>query len=70
MSEVEKLKAIATNTKLNSWERVKAQDALSEVGNREAMLALMDVAGSEKLYSWERDAALTKAREILKREVK
>jgi len=66
LSEVEKLKGIATNTKLYAWERVKAVEGLNEVGTREAMLALLDVAGCEEVNSWERTAALDKARELLK----
>lgn len=66
MSEVDKLKHIATNTNLNSWERVRAVEGLKEVGTHKAMLALLDVAGYEELYAWERAAALAKARELLK----
>lgn len=66
--EVEKLKKIAINTNLNAWERTKARETLGEIGNREAMLALMDVAGIEQLYAWERDQSLTLARKILKKQ--
>lgn len=66
--EVEKLKKIAINTNLNAWERAKARETLGEIGNREAMLALMDIAGNEELYAWERDQALTLARQILKKQ--
>lgn len=65
--EVEKLKKIAVNTNLNAWERTKARETLGEIDNREAMLALMDVAGVEELWAWERDQALTLARKILKK---
>lgn len=67
MSEaVEKLKALATNKKLYSWEREKAIEALADMGNKEAVLALLDIAGDEWLWYWERELALSKAREILK----
>jgi hypothetical protein len=67
MSEVEKLKNIAMNTKLYSWERTKAVETLGEIGTKEAMMALLDIAGCDELYSWERDHALTLAREILRK---
>ncbi|GAI10772.1 unnamed protein product [marine sediment metagenome] len=66
MGEIEKLKAMAVNIHRRSWERVKAQEALLEVGTKEAMLALLDIASIETLYEWERDSALTKARKLIK----
>lgn len=56
--EVEKMKKIATNDKLHTWERTKAVEALSEIGSKEVMLALLDIAGTEMLYAWERDHTL------------
>lgn len=67
--EVEKLKDIATNKKLYSWERVKAIEALGDIGSKEASVALLDVANDEGLWSWERELALSKAREIIKPKV-
>ncbi len=64
--EVEKLKTIATNKELPSYEREEAIEALGDIGNREAALALLDIANDKELHSYEREHALSKAREILR----
>lgn len=64
--EVEKLKLVATNKKLNYWERTKATDTLADIGSREAALALLDIANDDGLHYWERELALSKAREIIR----
>jgi len=64
--EVEKLKVLATNMALKSWERHEAIETLAEIGNREASLALLDIANNQELESWEREFALSKAREIIR----
>jgi HEAT repeat protein len=66
LKEVEKLKNLAINKQLNYWEREEAIRALGDIKNKEAALALLDVANDRELYYWERELALSKAREILK----
>ena len=66
--EVEKLKTIATNKELYSYEREEATRALGDIGSKEAALALLDIANDKGLYSYERELALSKAREILSAE--
>ena len=66
--EVEKLKTLATNKQLYSYERENAIRALGDIGNKEAALALLDVANDRGLYSYERELALSKARQILSAE--
>lgn len=63
--EVEKLKTLATNKDLNYWEREQATRALGDIGNKEAALALLDIAKDIELNYWERELALSKARGIL-----
>ncbi|MCK4362789.1 MAG: hypothetical protein KAW13_05855 [Dehalococcoidia bacterium] len=63
--EVEKLKILATNKQHYYWEREEAIRALGDIGNKEAALALLDIANDRGLYYWERELALSKAREIL-----
>jgi HEAT repeat protein len=65
-AEVEKLKTIAGNKQLDYWQREEAIRALSDIGNREAVLALLDIANDKGLNYWERDLAISKAREILR----
>ena len=67
--EVEKLKVLATNKKLNYWEREKATQTLADIGSKEAALALLDIANDDGLHSWEREFALSKAREVIKSKV-
>ncbi len=64
--EVEKLKTLAINTRLLPSERVKAIEVLGNIGTREALLALLDVAGESALLPSERSFALSKANEIIK----
>ena len=66
--EVEKLKTIATNKQIYSFEREQAIRALGDIGNRKAALVLLDIANDRGLYSFERMLALSKAREILSAE--
>ena len=63
--EVERLKTIATNKELYSYEREEATRALGDIGSKEAALALLDIANDIELNYWERELALSKAREIL-----
>jgi len=63
--EIEELKLLATNKQLYYWEREEAIRALGDIGNKETVLALLDIANDKGLYYWERELALSKAREIL-----
>jgi len=64
--EVEKLKTSAANIRLLPSERVKAIEVLGDICTREALLALLDVAGESALLPSERSFALSKANEIIK----
>ena len=64
MSETEKLKQIALNNVLEYSERMKAIDTLGKLQNKEAMLALLDVAKDGMTYS-ERMNAQDKVTRIL-----
>ena len=64
--EIEKLKTLSTNTELLPSERIGAIQMLKDVGTREALLALLDIAGETALLPSERSFALSGAREILR----
>jgi len=64
--EVEKLKKLAMNKNLLVSQRIVAIELLGDIGTREAMLALLDVAADIELLASERSFALSKAREIIK----
>jgi len=64
--EVSKLKVIATNKNLLPSERIEAADTLAVLGDRDALLALLDIAADEGLLPSERGFALSKAREVIR----
>ena len=64
--EVEKLKNTARNLELLPSKREKALKALGKIVTKEALLALLDVAGDSRLLPWERATATDQARKILK----
>ena len=64
--EVEKLKKLATDKNLLVSQHIDAIGLLGDIGTREAMLALLDVAADSGLLASERSYALIKAREIIK----
>ena len=64
--ELKKLATIATDMQLNPKLRTQAIELIGNMGNHEALLALLALVANEKLSVPERDAALKKAREIVK----
>ena len=64
--ELKKLVNIATDIELAAELRTKAIGLLGNIGNHEALLALLELAGNEKLAKKERDLALKQARVIIK----
>ncbi len=65
-NEPEKLAALASDLGLAAELRVKAIELLGNMGNREALLALLNLAGNEQLFREERELALKFAKEIIK----
>jgi len=66
IDEVKKLLAIANDMGLSSGVRIKAVDAIGNIGTHDALLALLDLAANESLIKNERDRALKHARKIIK----
>jgi len=64
--ELKKLAAIASDLGLLVDLRTKATELLGNIGTHEALLALLELAGTERLPVEERDLALKKARDIIK----
>ena len=64
--ELKKLAAIASDLGLLVDLRVKATELLGNIGTHEALLVLLELAGTERLPTEERDLALKKARDIIK----
>lgn len=66
VDEVKKLLAIARDLGLSSGVRIKAVDAIGNIGTHDALLALLDLAANESLIKGERDRALKHSRKIIK----
>jgi hypothetical protein len=66
VDELKKLTAIATDLELSADLRTKAIELIGNFGNRNALLALLELAANEKLITEERDLALKHAREIIR----
>jgi len=66
VDEVKKLLDIANDMGLSSGVRIKAVDAIGNIGTHDALLALLDLAANESLIKDERDRALKHARKIIK----
>lgn len=64
--ELKKLAAVATDLAYPVEMRTKATELLGNIGNHEALRALLDLAANDKLPFEERDLALKKARETIK----
>jgi len=64
-NEIKKLIDIAADRDLPPDLRTKATEQLGSIGNREALLALLELAANEGLVAEERDFALQEAREII-----
>jgi len=65
-NELKKLTTIATDLELSVELRTKAIELIGNMGNHEALLALLGLAANEKLVVEERDLALKQARGIIK----
>jgi hypothetical protein len=65
-TELKKLIAIAGDLELSAELRTKAIELISNIGSRDAFLALLNLAANETLLAEERDLALKRAREIIK----
>ena len=66
LTELKKLTTIAADLELSSEMRIKAIELLGNIGTRDALLALLELAANEALIAQERDLALRQAREIIK----
>ena len=66
VDEVKKLLDIARDLGLSSGVRIKAVDAIGNIGTHDALLALLDLAANGSLIKDERDRALKHARKIIK----
>ena len=55
-----------THLEFSGEMRIKAIEQLGNIGTRDALLALLELAANEKLIAEERDLALRQAREIVK----
>jgi len=66
VDEVKKLLAIANDMGLSAGVRIKAVDAIGNIGTHDSLLALLDLAANESLIKNERDRALKHARKIIK----
>jgi len=66
-AELKKFSSIASDMQLTPDIRGKAIEQLGNIGTREALLALLDLAANERLPFKERDLALKVAREIIKK---
>ena len=66
VDEVKKLLAIARDLGLSSGVRIKAVDAIGNIGTHDALLALLDLAANDSLIKNERDRALKHGRKIIK----
>ena len=65
-NEPQKLAAIASDLGLTAELRVKAIELLGNIGNHDALQALLNLAANEQLFREERELALKYAREIVK----
>jgi HEAT repeat protein len=65
-NQLKKLINIATDMELSAELRTKAIALIGNIGTREALLTLLDLAANENLITDERDLALRHAREIIK----
>jgi len=65
--ELKKLIDVATDMVLPPKVRSDTIKFIGNIGNREALLALLELAANEKLTKKERETALQYARDIIKR---
>ena len=65
-NELKKLAAIASDLGLSAPLRTKSIELIGNIGTHDALLVLLDLAGSKELIKEERDLAIRHAREIIK----
>ena len=66
LDELKKLAAIAADLGLSAGIRKEAIGQMGSIGSRDALLALLELAGNAALGRQERELALKQAGEILK----
>jgi len=64
--ELGKLVTVATDLVLSAKLRAKSIELIGDIGNHEALLALLDLAANEKLTRNERELSLKLARDIIR----
>lgn len=64
--ELKKLVAVATDLVLPAKVRIDTIKFIGNMGTREALLALLELAANEQLTKGERELALKHAREIIR----
>jgi HEAT repeat protein len=66
ITEIKKLAAIATDMDLSGGIRTNAIKNMGNIGTRDALLALLELAANEKLNPGERELALKQAERIIR----
>ena len=64
--ELKKLVAVAADLGLSAKLRTKAIELIGNIGNHDALLALLNVVANEQVTKEERELALKYARQIVK----
>jgi hypothetical protein len=64
--ELKRLIAVATDTLLSSKLRAQSIELVGRMRNREALLALLELAANEQLTKGERELSLKFARDIIR----
>ena len=64
--ELNKLISIATDLGLNDEIRIRAIERLGNIGTKEALRALLDLAANEAMVKQDREIAIKQARNIIR----
>ena len=64
--ELNKLISIATDLELNDEIRIRAIEGLGNIGTKEALRALLDLAANEAMVKQDREIAIKQARDIIR----
>ena len=64
--ELKKLFGVASDLELSSKVRIKAIEAVGNIGTHEALLALLELAAKEALTKQEKELALKHASKIIR----
>ncbi len=67
-NELQKLSTLAADMTLTDKMRHEAVQSISNIGNHDALLALLDLAANKNLPVKDRDLAIKMARNIIKRD--